>query len=89
LADEAGEVRCEAYGVAEWSESAERVQCRWPAVDAASGPRADVPLTDGVRETVVDGRTAAVTFNTATWTRDTAEAWLAERLAPPPRTAVV
>jgi hypothetical protein len=63
---------------------ADRLEVCWPALDG-DGDWAD--LGDGVRELVAgtgpDGLTAAVSFDRSHgWTRATAEAWLAERLAP-------
>jgi hypothetical protein len=86
LAREADEVRCGGYGPCEWD--ADRLRCRWPAVEAASGVREAIDLGNGVWEVVVDGVTAAVTFG-ADWTREDATRWLSERTLPCPRTAIV
>lgn len=89
LAHEAGEVRCGGCGPCEWDEAGDAIRCRWPATDAANGDRDDVDLGSGIREQIVNGTTANVTFDATTWTRDSAARWLNDRLLPPTRTAVV
>lgn len=89
LACEADEARVGGYGPCEWDVAGDEIRCRWPAVDAASGPREEIDLGNGVTERTTAGVTSELTFCAKTWTRDTAARWLSERTLPPMRTAVL
>ncbi len=78
---ELGDVRLQPCGTGSWCDN-ELAVC-WPQAEASSAA-VWIDLDPGVREKVVgDGLaafTAAVTFDTAMWDKETAAAWLAQRL---------
>ncbi len=70
-------------GRAEWSETAEDVQCSWPGVGTP------FDLESGIREFLADGFTTRFQFAMAAgWTRESAEAWFAEHFAHQPASRV-
>lgn len=84
LAAEVSEILLRPCGPSYWRRD-DLLTAYWPAADAGGGPAAWVDLEPGVREKVVGGFTAAVTFDPAAgWDADTAAAWLAARLPADP-----
>jgi hypothetical protein len=84
LADQLGDVRLRGCGPVHWHDPL--VAC-WPAAD--HGPTECVELPGGVTIQAAGGFVAAVAFDPAVWGRETAEAWLADRLGSPGRVASV
>ncbi|MFO0797570.1 MAG: hypothetical protein U0804_08825 [Gemmataceae bacterium] len=88
LADQLGECRPRPCGPVVWHDADGVLTAGWPAAEATAGDWADVG--GGVRLRTAGGFTAAVAFDvSAGWDRDSAEAWLAARVPPPGRVAVV
>jgi hypothetical protein len=92
LAVEAGEARWSCLGPAVWQDSASVITCGWPLVECLD-EGTWVDLVPGVRERIVGtGQatlTAAITFDPAGWTRDSAAEWLQARFSSHARTAAV
>jgi hypothetical protein len=92
VATDLGEVQLVPLGPARWH--ADQLLVTWPLLESQT-ESVWIDVADGVREQVVpmDGlpATAAVEFDAAKWTRESAEAWVAEktRAARSRRTAVL
>ena len=73
LLAELGSPKAQFLGVAEWTATADAVQCNWP------GEGTPFDLGSGIRESLMDGFTTRFEFLLAAgWTRESAEAWYAE-----------
>lgn len=86
LAQELDDVRLQGFGPLEWAETPAQIIAHWPAAAAQAGPSGLAELAHGIRESVLEAGsdviTQKVTFDrSAGWTRERAEAWIAEHSA--------